>query len=40
MEHISDTLNLLYTLEEYFEYNETQLGKEIGTLINKLQKEL
>ena len=37
---IKETLNLLYTLEEKFGYNETELGTEIGTLINKLQKEL
>jgi len=40
MKHLNDTLNLLYTLEEYFEYNETQRGYDIGVLINKLQKEL
>jgi len=40
MKHINETLNLLYTLEEIFEYDKTDLGTEIGTLINKLQKEL
>ncbi len=40
MKHIKDTLKLLYTLEEYFEYNKTKQGKEIGVLINKLQKKL
>ena len=40
MKHLSETLNLLYTLETYFEYDKTKLGFEIGTLINKLQKEL
>jgi len=37
---IKETLNLLYTLEDYFQYDETKKGVEIGTLINKLQKEL
>jgi len=40
MKHLSETLNLLYTLEEIFKYDETKLGTEIGTLINKLQKDL
>ena len=40
MKHLNDTLKLLYTLEEYFEYNKTKQGKEIGALINKLQKKL
>jgi hypothetical protein len=31
---------LLYKLEDYFDYNKTDWGKEIGELINKLQKEL
>lgn len=38
-EHLKETLDLLYTLEEYFEYNKTELGLRIGTLINKLQIE-
>ena len=40
METIKETLNLLYALEEYFEYDETEIGNKVGTLINKLQKEL
>ncbi len=31
---------LLYKLEDYFHYDETYFGKEIGGLINKLQKQL
>jgi|TARA_B110000908_G_scaffold168479_1_gene223475 hypothetical protein len=40
MKHLNETLNLLYKLEIYLEYDKTKLGIEIGTLINKLQKEL
>lgn len=40
MNHLNETLNLLYTLENHFEYDKTKLGFEIGSLINKLQKEL
>jgi hypothetical protein len=32
--------NLLYSLEDFFEYDETELGKQVGEIINKLQKEL
>jgi len=35
-----ELFNLLYNLEEYFEYDKTKQGKNIGLLINKLQKEL
>ena len=31
---------LLYELEILFDYDKTKLGKEIGLMINKLQKEL
>lgn len=31
---------LLYELEILFDYDETKLGKEIGLIINELQKEL
>lgn len=32
--------NLLYRLEDLYEYDNTEIGKEIGELINILQKEL
>lgn len=32
--------NLLYTLEEIFDYDKEEIGKEIGEMINKLQNEL
>lgn len=35
-----ELFNLLYKLEDYFDYNKTDWGKEIGQLVNKLQKEL
>ena len=35
-----ELFTLLYELEDYFEYNETNFGKEVGQLINKLQEEL
>jgi hypothetical protein len=35
-----ELFNLLYKLEEKFNYDETALGLEIGAIINKLQKEL
>jgi hypothetical protein len=35
-----ELFNLLYSLEELFEYDKTEYGKEIGKLLNKLQKEL
>lgn len=31
---------LLYKLEDYFDYDKSDWGKEIGELINKLQKQL
>jgi len=37
---LSETLNVLYEFEIYFEFDETTKGKEIGNLINKLQEEL
>jgi hypothetical protein len=30
----------LYQLEDFFDYDETNFGKEIGLLLNKLQEEL
>ena len=35
-----ELFDLLYFLEDYFEYDTTEKGLKIGTLINKLQKEL
>lgn len=35
-----ELFNLLYKLEERFDYDETALGLEIGRIIDKLQKEL
>ena len=35
-----ELFNLLYKLEDFFKYDETNFGKEVGLLINKLQKEL
>jgi len=35
-----ELFTLLYQLEDYFEYNETDFGKELALLINKLQEEL
>lgn len=32
-----ELLDLLYTLEDKFEYNETKIGLRIGLLINELQ---
>jgi len=31
---------LLYKLEDYFDYDDSVWGKEIGQLINKLQEQL
>jgi hypothetical protein len=31
---------LLYELEDYFDYDETNWGKEIGEMVNELQIEL
>jgi hypothetical protein len=35
-----ELFNLLYKLEDFFDYDETNFGKEIGLLLNKLQEEL
>lgn len=35
-----ELFDLLYKLEDYFDYDKTTWGKEIGELINKLQKQL
>lgn len=35
-----ELFNLLYKLEDFFEYDETNFGKEVGLLLNKLQEEL
>jgi hypothetical protein len=35
-----ELFDLLYSLENEFNYDETSLGLRIGLLINKLQKEL
>tara|TARA_R110002020_G_scaffold393965_3_gene604045 strand:- start:522 stop:647 length:126 start_codon:yes stop_codon:yes gene_type:complete len=32
-----EILELLYELEDKFDYNETDIGKKIGKLIDKLQ---
>ena len=37
---ISETLNVLYKVEDYLEYDKIPLGKDVGELINKLQNEL
>ena len=34
-----ELFNLLYRLEDIYDYNNTELGGKIGTLINKLQTE-
>lgn len=39
-ELLRETLTVLFDLEEYFHFDETQKGRKIGNLINKLQKEL
>lgn len=36
----NELFNLLYDLEDFFEYDETEQGKQVGELINKLQNEL
>lgn len=33
-------LNLLYKVEDYLEYDQTELGLEVGLFINELQNEL
>jgi hypothetical protein len=35
-----ELFNLLYRLEDFFKYDETDFGKQIGSLVNKLQDEL
>lgn len=35
-----ELFNLLYSLEEIFDYDKEPMGKQIGELINKLQVEL
>ena len=35
-----ELFSLLYSLEDFFEYDETEYGNEVGKLINKLQEEL
>jgi hypothetical protein len=35
-----ELFNLLYQLEDFFDYDETNFGKEIGLLLIKLQEEL
>lgn len=35
-----ELFTLLHQLEDYFDYDETNWGKEIGELINELQKQL
>ena len=37
---INKTLDLLYKVEDYLEYDKTKLGYEVGLFINELQKEL
>jgi hypothetical protein len=39
-ELLRETLNVLFELEIYFDFDETKEGRKIGNLINKLQKEL
>ena len=39
-ETIKETLTILYQIEEHLEYNKTELGKNLGVLIEKLQKKL
>lgn len=31
--------NMLYTLEDYLGYDETEMGRKLGELINKLQNQ-
>jgi hypothetical protein len=40
LETENELFDLLYDLEDFFEYDETELGKRVGEIINKLQKEL
>lgn len=35
-----ELFSLLYRLEDIYDYDNSDLGKEIGELVNKLQKEL
>jgi hypothetical protein len=32
--------DLLYRLEDLYQYNETKIGREIGKIIDQLQSEL
>ncbi len=36
----SELFDILYTLEVTYEYDKTKMGIRIGTLIDKLNKEL
>ncbi len=36
---INKTLDLLYRIEDYLEYDQTELGLEVGLFINELQKQ-
>ena len=35
-----DTLRLLYLLEDRFEYDETKEGRDIGAIVDRMQKKL
>ena len=35
-----EILNFLYKLEDKFEYDQTEIGLEVGELINKIQNQL
>ena len=37
---LSEALNILYRLEDKYDYDETETGLKIGTAINKLQELL
>tara|TARA_R100001015_G_C4474571_1_gene57090 strand:+ start:96 stop:257 length:162 start_codon:yes stop_codon:yes gene_type:complete len=37
---INELFDILYDLEIYLEFDETEQGKKLGEFINKLQKEL
>jgi len=36
----NELFDLLYSLEDFMQYDEKKLGKQLGELINKLQNEL
>jgi hypothetical protein len=36
----NELFELLYDLELEFDFDETEIGKRVGEIINKLQKEL